>query len=85
MSRRGPRSRKSKTPERIQTGVRLERNVVKVLKAVAADHEMSLGELLEAIVVHAFEGRNLFDRDALRRIRAFTRLYGLRPWMRGEK
>ena len=40
--------------ERVQTGVRVEKRLLKVLKAFAEYHDMSLGDLLEGIVMHAF-------------------------------
>ena len=52
-----------KKVERVQTGVRIEKRVLKVLKAVAAQHEMGLGELIEGIVLHSFEGRSLFGPE----------------------
>lgn len=65
------------TVERSQTGVRIEKRVLKVLKAVAEYHEISLGDLLEGIVLHAFEGKTPFSEATLERIREFKRLYGL--------
>ena len=66
-----------KTITRVQTGVRLERRLLKVLKALAADLEMSLGDLLEGIVLHAFEGKAPFSAATLRKIRALKTVYGL--------
>jgi len=66
-----------KTITRVQTGVRLERRLLKVLKALAADLEMSLGDLLEGIVLHAFEGKVPFSVATLRKIRALKAVYGL--------
>src|SRR4051812_17461740 len=43
--------------ERVQTGVRMEKRLLKVLKAFAEYHDMSLGDLLEGIVLHAFDGK----------------------------
>jgi len=43
--------------ERVQTGVRIEKRMLKVLKAVAELKDMTLGDLLEGIVLHAFEGK----------------------------
>jgi hypothetical protein len=63
--------------ERVQTGVRIERRMLKVLKAIAEYHELSLGDLIEGIVLHAFEGRPAFEGEGLARIREFKRLYGL--------
>ena len=65
------------TVERIQTGVRMEKRLVKVLKALAELLDMSLGDLLEGIVLHAFDGRTPFSEDSLRRIADLKRIYGL--------
>jgi len=43
--------------ERVQTGVRIEKRLVKVLKAFAEYHDLTLGDLLEGIVLHAFDGK----------------------------
>ena len=63
--------------ERVQTGVRLEKRVLKVLKAVAAHHEMGLGDLLEGIVLHSFEGKAPFGPDTLTFIASMREAYGL--------
>jgi hypothetical protein len=63
--------------ERVQTGVRLEKRLLKVLKALAEYHDLSLGDLLEGIVLHAFDGKCPFGEDALRRIADLKRIYGL--------
>ena len=65
------------TIERIQTGVRMEKRLVKVLKALAEYHDLSLGDLLEGIVLHAFEGKTPFGSESLRRIAEFKKIYGL--------
>ena len=65
------------TIERIQTGVRMEKRLVKVLKALAEYHDLSLGDLLEGIVLHAFEGKGAFQPAALRQIAQLKRIYGL--------
>ena len=63
--------------ERVQTGVRLEKRVLKVLKALAEVHDMTLGDLLEGIVLHAFEGKPPFSRDSIRKIAELKKIYGL--------
>jgi predicted DNA-binding ribbon-helix-helix protein len=63
--------------ERVQTGVRMEKRLVKVLKAVAEYHDVTLGDLLEGIVLHAFEGKCAFTKASQKRIAAFKELYGL--------
>ena len=63
--------------ERIQTGVRMEKRMVKVLKALAEYHDLSLGDLLEGIVLHAFEGKAPFGRESLRKIGELKKVYGL--------
>jgi hypothetical protein len=63
--------------ERVQTGVRMEKRLVKVLKALAELYDLSLGDLLEGIVLHAFDGRAPFTEESLRRIADLKRIYGL--------
>jgi hypothetical protein len=63
--------------ERIQTGVRMEKRIVKVLKALAEYHDMSLGDLLEGIVLHAFDGKCAFQPETLARIRDLKKFYHL--------
>lgn len=63
--------------ERTQTGVRLEKRLVKVLKALAEVHDMSLGDLLEGIVLHVFEGKAPFGPESLAKIAALKEVYGL--------
>lgn len=63
--------------ERIQTGVRIEKRLLKVLKALAEYKEMSLGDLLEGIVLHAFEGKTPFSEETLVRIANLKEIYGL--------
>ena len=66
-----------KSVDRVQTGVRIEKRILKVLKALAAEKEMSLGDLLEGICLHAFEGKQAFRSASLKQIAAFKDLYGL--------
>jgi hypothetical protein len=63
--------------ERVQTGVRLEKRLLKVLKALAELYDLSLGDLLEGIVLHAFDGKTPFGDETLRRIADLKRIYGL--------
>lgn len=63
--------------ERIQTGVRLEKRLLKVLKALAELKDMSLGDLLEGIVLHAFEGKAAFTAPTLKQIKQLRAIYGL--------
>jgi hypothetical protein len=63
--------------ERVQTGVKLEKRILKVLKAVAEYHDMTLGDLLEGIVLHAFDGKAPFERASLERIAQLKKVYGL--------
>jgi len=63
--------------ERIQTGVRMEKRLVKVLKGLAEVHDMSLGDLLEGIVLHAFEGKAPFGKESMQKIAELRKIYGL--------
>jgi hypothetical protein len=66
-----------KTVTRTQTGVRLESRLLKVLKALATELDLSLGDLLEGIVLHAFEGKAPFSPATLRKVKALKAVYGL--------
>jgi predicted DNA-binding ribbon-helix-helix protein len=63
--------------ERVQTGVRMEKRILKVLKALAEYHDLTLGDLLEGIVLHAFEGKHPFDDRSRARIAALKKVYDL--------
>ena len=65
------------TVERVQTGVRVERRILGVLKAIADLHAMTLGDLLEGMALHAFEGKAPFDAGTLKRIRLLKGAFGL--------
>jgi hypothetical protein len=63
--------------ERVQTGVRIEKRILKVLKAFAEYHDMTLGDVLEGIVLHAFDGKTPFSPASLEKIRALKKFYEL--------
>jgi hypothetical protein len=63
--------------ERVQTGVRMEKRILKVLKALGEYHDMTLGDLLEGIVLHTFDGKCPFGADSLKRIKDLKKFYGL--------
>jgi hypothetical protein len=63
--------------ERVQTGVRLEKRLLKVLKGLAEYHDMTLGDLLEGIVLHAFDGRHPFGDETRQRIADLKHIYKL--------
>jgi predicted DNA-binding ribbon-helix-helix protein len=62
--------------ERIQTGVRLEKRLLKVLKGLAEYLDLSLGDLLEGIALHALENKPPFKRSTLEKIAQLRRVYG---------
>jgi hypothetical protein len=64
--------------ERVQTGVRMEKRLLKVLKAFAEFRDMTLGDLLEGIVLHAFDGECPFEKESLQRIKELKKFYGLK-------
>lgn len=72
--------------ERVQLGVRMEKNLVKVLKGLGEFNDETLGELLEKIVFHSFnaipgdEGGSCaspHSKRALRAIGALCQVYGV--------
>lgn len=63
--------------ERVQTGVRLEKRLLKVLKAFADYHDLTLGDLIEGIVLHAFDGKAPFGTPSLAKIKELKAVFGL--------
>lgn len=75
--KRAPIDKHKLQVERIQTGVRMEKRILKVLKALAEYHDLTLGDLLEGIVLHAFDGKCPFGAPSLQRIRDLKKFYHL--------
>jgi hypothetical protein len=66
------------TVERTQTGIRMDKTLLKVLKGLAEYLDMSLADLLEGLVLHALEGRApIEDEDTLEAIERLRLVYGL--------
>lgn len=63
--------------ERVQTGVRIEKRLLKVLKALAEYMDVSVGELIEVIVLSSFEGTAKFSKGTLNKIADLKRIYDL--------
>ena len=61
--------------QKVQTGVRLEKRLLKVLKGLAAYLDLSLGDLLEGIVLHSFEGKAVFKGSTLEKIEQLKAVY----------
>ena len=66
----------AKTIQRTQTGVRIETSLLKVLKGLAEYADLSLGDLLEGIVLHAFEGKAPFSKETRAVIEQLKGVYG---------
>ncbi|MCD4744205.1 MAG: hypothetical protein K8R67_17220 [Desulfobacteraceae bacterium] len=63
--------------ERTQTGVRIEKRILKVLKGFAGYHDISLGDLMEGIVLHSFDGKAPFSDKSLKKIEELKKVYNL--------
>ncbi len=63
--------------ERVQTGVRIEKRLLKVLKGLAEYCDLTLGDLLEGIVLHALEGKCALSPETLEQVAALRKIYGL--------
>lgn len=63
--------------ERVQTGIRIEKRILKVLKAVAELKDLTVGDLLEGILLHVYEGELPFGKETLVQIRDLRRIYKL--------
>jgi hypothetical protein len=62
---------------RVQTGVRLEQSTLKVLKGLAEYLDLSLGDLLEGMVLHAFDGKPVFSEATLKKVVQLREVYDL--------
>ena len=63
--------------QRVQTGVRLEKRLLKVLKAMAEYRDITLGDLIEGICLHAFDGKLPFDAEGRGKITMLKEIYEL--------
>ncbi|HEY2614590.1 MAG TPA: hypothetical protein VGI42_02690 [Chthoniobacterales bacterium] len=63
--------------ERVQIGARMEKTLVKVLKGLAEYLDLSLGDLLEGMALHALEGKAPFSKKTLAHVARFKKVYGL--------
>ena len=70
-------SQESIVVERVQTGVRIEKRLLKVLKALADSLDLTLGDLLEGVVLHAFEGKAPFSAPTRKKIAELRKVFGL--------
>ena len=62
---------------RVQTGIRIEKQLLKVLKGLAEYLDITLGDLLEGMVLHNFDGKMPFSKQTLRKIQTLKDLYDL--------
>jgi hypothetical protein len=63
---------------RVQTGLRLERRILKVLKGIAEYLDISMGDLVEGIALHSFEGKAPpFSEEQLKKIEQLKQVYDL--------
>jgi hypothetical protein len=65
------------TVERVQTGVRIEKWILKVMKALAEYHDLTLGDLIEGIVLHAFDGKCALGTESLKLVAGLKNIYHL--------
>ena len=63
--------------ERVQTGVRIERGILKVLKGLAEYLDMPLGELIEGLCLHAFDGKHALSPATREKVEQLKSVYGL--------
>lgn len=63
--------------ERVQTGVRMEKRLLKVLKGLAEHLDLSLADLLEGIALHALENKPPFTSATLDVVDKLRDVYGL--------
>ena len=67
----------TKKVQRVQIGARMEKTLVKVLKALAEYLDLSLGDLLEGVTLHALDGKLAFSEKTLSHVKKLRTIYGL--------
>ena len=67
----------TKTIERVQTGIRIEKKILKVLKGLAEHLDMTVGDLVEGLALHSFENKPPFSDKTLRKIGQLKSVYDL--------
>jgi hypothetical protein len=72
-----PTERETIEVERVQTGIRVEKRLLKVLKGLSEYLDLSLGDLLEGVVLHAFDGKTPFSKETLAKIKDLKKVYSL--------
>ena len=63
--------------ERTQTGIRIEKRLLKVLKGLAEHLDMSVGDLIEGITLHSFENKPAFSQETVEKIAQLKAVYDL--------
>lgn len=66
-----------KSIQRVQTGVRIEKRLLKVLKGLAEHLDISVGDLLEGVLLHAFDDKTPFGSSTLTKIQQLKEVYDL--------
>ena len=72
-----PAAKSRRTVVRVQTGVRMEKRLLQLMKALAGTLDLSFGDLLEGIALHALEGKAPFSAQTLAKVKDLRRVYGL--------
>lgn len=72
-----PEADNRKSFRRVQTGLRLERRTLKVLKALAEYLDVTLGDLVQEIILCSFEGNQPFSEGTLEKIEQLRKIFGL--------
>ena len=72
-----PAKKRRRVVTRVQTGIRIEKRILLVLRALAGTLDLSMGDLLEGILLHAFDGKAPFSRESLKKIKVLKEVYGL--------
>ena len=71
------RSTRRAAVTRVQTGVRLEKRLLKVTKALADSLDLTLSDLLEGVLLHALDGKLPFSPATQARAAQLKQVFGL--------
>lgn len=64
--------------ERVQTGIRIEKKLLKVLKGLAEHLDITVGDLVEGMALHCFESKPPFSNETCQKIEQLKSVYDLK-------
>ena len=73
----GSRPQPSLPIQRAQAGFKLEKRLLRVLKAIAEGQDATLGQSIEEIALHQLAGVDAFGKETIRKIQLLKKVYDM--------